>query len=164
MALLALLSPAALRLGTLYLAVTAVVLEILRLRVPAVGRGLAAVVPVYREREQERPSGAMWLSIGYAVAAWMPPHAAVAGILAGGLADPAGAVGGSRLGRGARKSLPGSLAVTVTALLAVRAAGLPWAAAAGAAATAAVVERWAGPLDDNLVIAPAVSLAVLLLA
>lgn len=102
----------------------------------------------------------MWLAIGYAVAAWMPPQAAVAGILAGGLADPAGAAVGSRWGHGVRKSLPGSIAVLATALLALRAIGLPWTVAAAAAITAALVERWSGRLDDNLVLAPAVSLVV----
>lgn len=148
----------------MYLAATAVLLEVLRLRVPAVRQGLATVVPVYRERERQRPSGAMWLALGYAVAAWMPPHAAVAGILAGGLADPAGAVVGSRFGDGAPKSHPGSLAVAVTALLVVHVAGVPWMAAAVAGAGAAVVERWSGPLDDNLLVAPVVGLVVALLA
>lgn len=163
-ALLVLVSPTALRLGTLYLAITAVILEATRLRVPAVRRALGAVIPVYREREAARPSGAMWLAIGYAVAAWMPPQAAVAGILAGGLADPAGAAVGSRLGRGVPKSLPGSVAVFGTALVVLLAIGLPWMVAAAAAATAALVERWAGRLDDNLVLAPAVGLVVGLLA
>jgi len=161
---LVLVSPAALRLGTLYLAATAVLLETLRLRVPAVRQGLAALVPVYRERERQRPSGAMWLALGYAVAAWMPPQAAVAGILAGGLADPAGALVGSRFGGGAAKSLPGSLAVAVTTLVAVRASGLPWMTAVVAGAVATVVERWSGPVDDNFVVAPSVALAVALLA
>jgi dolichol kinase len=157
-------SPGALRLGTLYLAATAVLLEVVRLRVPAVRQGLAAVVPVYRERERQRPSGAMWLALGYAVTAWVPPHAAVAGILAGGLADPAGAVVGSSFGGGAPKSRPGSLAVALTAALAVRVSGTPWTAAAVAGAVAAIVERWSAPIDDNLMVAPAVGLAVALLA
>lgn len=164
MALLALLSPAALRLGTAYLAITAVIVEALRLRVPVVGHALATVVPVYREREQRRPSGALWLAIGYALASWMPPGAAVAGIVAGGLADPAGAVVGARVGRGTGKTVAGSIAVAATTLVVVGATGMPWAVAGGAAAVAALVERWPGPFDDNLLVSPAVGAAVMLLA
>lgn len=164
-ALVGLVSPPVLRLATVYLAVTAVLLEVLRLRVPAVGRSLAALVPVYRDRERDRPSGAMWLAIGYAIAACVP-HAAAAmgGILAGGLADPAGAAVGSRLGRGARKSLAGSAAVGLVALAAGLAAGLPAAAGIGAGLAAALVERWPGPCDDNLLVAPAAALAAFALA
>jgi dolichol kinase len=164
-ALVGLASPAALRLTTAYLAVTAVLLEILRLRVAAVGRGLSALVPVYRDHERDRPSGAMWLAVGYAVAAWVPhPTAVLAGILAGGLADPAGALVGSRYGGGARKSLAGSVTVGVVALLTALVSGLPRAAVVGAALAAAAVERWPGPCDDNLLVAPATALAVFALA
>jgi dolichol kinase len=164
-AFVGLVSPSALRLTAAYIAVTAVLLEALRLRVPAVGRGLSALVPVYRDHERERPSGAMWLALGYAVAAWVPhPAAALAGILAGGLADPAGALVGSRYGGGARKSLAGSVTVGMVALLAALVTGLPRAAAVGAALAATVVERWPGPCDDNLLVAPATALAAFLLA
>jgi dolichol kinase len=164
-ALAGLFSPAALRLGTGYLATTAVLLEILRLRVPAVGRSLALLVPVYRERERDRPSGAMWLALGYAIAAWVPqPAAAMAGILAGGLADPAGALVGSRVGGGARKSAAGSAAVGVTALAAGWVVGLPPVAALGAALAALAAERWSGPCDDNLLVAPVAGLAAFGLA
>ena len=164
-ALLGLVSLSALRLATTYLAITAVLVEALRLRIPAVGRGLAAHVPVYRDHERERPSGAMWLALGYALAAWVPhPTAALTGILAGGLADPAAAMVGSRYGRGARKSLVGSAVVGIVALAAGLVTGLPLAAAGGAALAAAVVERWPGPCDDNLLVAPAAALAAFALA
>jgi dolichol kinase len=164
-ALLGLVSLPALRLATAYLAVTAVLVEALRLRVPGVGRGLAALVPVYREHERTRPSGAMWLALGYAIAACVPhPAAAMGGVLAGGLADPAGAWVGSRLGGGARKSVAGTAAVAAVALAAMLAAGLPPAAAAGAGLAAALVERWPGPCDDNLLVAPAAALAAFALA
>lgn len=164
-ALLGLVSHPALRLATAYLAITAVLLEALRLRVPAVRRGLAVHIPVYRDHERERPSGAMWLMLGYAIAAWVPhPAAALAGILAGGLADPAGAMIGSRHGRGARKSLVGSATVGIVALAAGLVTGLPPAAAGGAALAAAVMERWPGPCDDNLLVAPAAALAAFALA
>jgi len=164
-ALVGLVSPAALRLTTAYLAVTAGLLEVLRLRVPAVGRGLSALVPVYRDHERDRPSGAMWLAVGYAVAAWVPhPAAVLAGLLAGGLADPTGALVGSRYGGGARKSLAGSVTVGVVTLLAALASGLPRAAVVGAALAAMAVERWPGPFDDNLLVAPATALAAFALA
>jgi dolichol kinase len=163
--LLGLVSLSALRLATTYLAITAVLVEALRLRIPAVRRGLAAHVPVYRDHERERPSGAVWLALGYAMAAWVPhPTAALTGILAGGLADPAGAMVGSRYGRGARKSLVGSAVVGMVALAAGLVTGLPLAAAGGAALAAAVVERWPGPCDDNLLVAPAAALAAFTLA
>lgn len=164
-ALLGLLSPHALRLATAYVAATAILVELLRLRVPAVERGLSALVPVFRNRERAQPSGAMWLALGYVAAAWVPhPTASLAGILVGGLADPAGALVGSRYGGGAPKSLAGSAAVGAVALVAVLLTGLPLAAAAGAALAATVVERWPGPCDDNLLVPPAAALAAFALA
>jgi dolichol kinase len=87
------------------------------------------------------------------------PTAPLAGILVGGLADPAGALVGSRYGGGAPKSIAGSAAVGVTAVVAALLTGLPLAAAAGAAVAATVVERWPGPCDDNLLVPPAAALA-----
>jgi len=152
-------SPQALRLGTGALAVAAIVLDVIRLRVPRLGGAVEELVPVYRDRERRRPSGALWLALGYAACAWVPGNAAVAGILAGGLADPVGAMVGSQFGRAVPKSIPGSLAVAAVALRAARAAGLPWPAAAGAALAASAVERWHGPFDDNLLVGPAAAIA-----
>lgn len=163
-ALLTLISPAALRVGTAYLAVTALALELVRLRVPAVAVVMARMVPVYRAHERRRPSGAMWLMLGYAVCAWFPSPAALAGILAGGLGDPAGAVVGSRFGRGAPKSVPGSAAVAGVTLAAGVAAGAPWPAAVLAGLAAAAVERWSGSVDDNLLVGPVTAAVVFTLA
>lgn len=163
-ALLVLVSPAALRLGTAYLAASMLALEIARLRSDAVAGALARWIPVYREREHRRPSGAMWLLAAYAVCAWLPAPASVAGILAGGLADPAGAAVGSRFGGGARKSLAGSGAVAAVGILVIRLAGVPWPAAAAAGLAAAVAERVSGPLDDNLVVAPVAGIVAAALA
>jgi dolichol kinase len=162
--LLILLSPTALRVGTAYLAATMLALEVARLRSAAVSTVLSRWIPVYRERERARPSGALWLLLAYAACAWFPPPASVAGILAGGLADPAGAAVGSRAGAGSGKSLSGSVAVTAVSVLAIRAAGAPWRAAVPAGLAAAVVERWAGPIDDNLLVAPVAAAVVALLA
>jgi hypothetical protein len=43
-----------------------VVFEGARLSLPGFHSLLARYLPVFREREQHRPSGAMWLSVGYA--------------------------------------------------------------------------------------------------
>jgi dolichol kinase len=164
LALLGLTSLGALRAVAVCLAVASVVVEFLRLRIPAVGRSLATRVPVYRDRERTRPSGAMWLALGYAIVVWLPPPAGVAGLLVGALADPAGALVGSRFGRGARKSLPGSAAVAFTAAGAVLVVGLPLGTALLAGIAAAAAERWSGPLDDNLLVAPAAGLVIALVA
>lgn len=163
-ALLILISPAALRLGTAALALTMLALEVARLRSAAVGRALARLVPVYRDRERRRPSGALWLLVAYAACAWFPHLAALAGILAGGLADPAGAAVGTRFGRGAGKSVPGSAAVVAVAILVTRAVGAPWPTAVAAGVAAGIAERWSGPLDDNLVVAPVAAAVVAALA
>jgi len=163
-ALLSLVSPSALRAGTAYLAVTAVVLEIVRLRVPGVAAIMARMIPVYREPERRRPSGALWLMLGYAVCAWFPSPGAVAGILAAGLGDPAGAMVGTRYGRGAPKSIPGSAAVAGSTLVMAAVVGAPWTVALVAGVAAAVVERWSGPLDDNLLVGPVTAAVVSVLA
>lgn len=164
LALPALWSPAAFRLITVYVAVTAVIVEVLRLRIPALRVWLARAVPVYRDPERERPSGAMWLTVGYAIAAQLPLPAGVAGLCAGALADPAGALAGTRFGGGRPKSVVGSAAVAVVAAAGVWTLGLgPLPALAGGLAGAAV-ERWAGPLDDNLLVAPTVAAVAALLA
>lgn len=163
-ALLSLLSPAALRLGTAYLAVSMLVLEAARLGSGPVAAALSRWIPVYRERERRRPSGALWLLVAYAACAWFPSPAAVAGILAGGLADPAGSAVGSRFGRGAGKSLAGSAAVAAVAILVIGALGVPWGQAGLAGLAAAVAERSTGPIDDNLVVGPAAALVVAVLA
>jgi dolichol kinase len=162
--LLALISPAALRLGTAYVAATMLALEVARLRSDAVAGVLSRMVPVYRDRERRRPSGALWLLLAYAACAWFPHSAALAGILVAGLADPAGAVVGTRFGSGAGKSLPGSMAVASVATLVAAAIGVPWLTAVLAGAAAAGAERWSGPVDDNLVVGPVTAAVVAALA
>ncbi len=164
LAVLGLTSLGSLRAVTVCLAAAGVLVESLRLRIPAVRRSLERLVPVYRDRERTRPSGAMWLAVGYAIVVWLPPPAGVAGLLVGALADPAGALVGSRFGRGARKSMVGSAAVALTAAGAVLVLGLPLRAAVLAGVAAAAAERWSGPLDDNLLVAPAAGLVVALVA
>lgn len=141
--------------------IAAVLFEAARLHWPAVAAWAARTVPVFRPGEGRKPSGAGWLFLGYALAAWFPPPAPAAAVLAGALADPAAAVIGRRFGAaGARKSWPG----TATAFLVAAAAVWVWGAAppAGllAGAVAAALERWPGPFDDNLLVAPGVGLVV----
>lgn len=139
-------------------------LELVRLRVPALAGALAARLPVFRPREARGVSGAVWLWIGYAIASWLPPPAAVGGILVGALADPAAALVGSRWGRGAPKSWQGTAAVIGVAAVALVVAGFGWPGVLVGAVAAGVIERWPGPLDDNLVVPPGVAAVVWLLA
>ena len=68
------------------------------------------------------------------------------------LADPAAALVGSRFGRGAAKSVPGSLACAGVAAVVLAVLGVPPAALVVAAVGAAVAERapWRG--TDNLAV------------
>jgi dolichol kinase len=154
----------AFRLVALWGATLAASVELLRLSSPRVGRWLAARVPVYRPGETQRPSGAMWLAFGYALAAWVALPAAVAGILAGALADPAAAWCGQRWGRGAGKSWIGSGAVLVVTAGVTMAVGVAPLTAVLAGLVASALERWSGPVNDNLLIAPGVAVFVALLA
>ena len=153
-----------LRLWLSGLAVAATAIETLRLRVESFASLLASAVPAFRPEESRRPSGAFWLLIGYAGASWVPVPGPAAGILAAALADPVAAVAGGRWGGGARKSLIGTGAVLVVCAVVFVALGLsPQAVVAGAIAAAAL-ERWSGPLDDNLVLAPGTAATVWLLS
>jgi dolichol kinase len=134
-------------------------LEAVRLSRAGLHTLLARAIPVFRASEAHRPSGATWLAVGYALSVWLPPPGPQAGLLVGGLADPAASLAGSRWGRRAgasgeaeRKTLVGTLAFAAVAAAALLAAGLDPAAVALTAAAAAVVERFAGAVDDNLVV------------
>jgi dolichol kinase len=153
-----------LRVATMLLAAGALVFELARLRVPAFQQVVAAALPVYRPHEVAHPSGALWLALGYAVAAWFPAPAATAGILAAALADPAASLVGGRWGRGSPKSWAGTGTVLLIVTVAAAVVGVRFPAAVAVGAVGGAVERWSGPLDDNLVIAPAVAAAVALLA
>ncbi len=138
----------------------AVAFEALRLASPRVRDLAARLVPVFRDREARRPSGAAWLFLGYALCAWMPLPATMSAVVAGALADPAAALVGARLGHGLPKSWPGTAAAFVVGLVALRLiVHLSLPAAALTAVVAALLERWPGPFDDNLLIAPGAGLA-----
>jgi len=129
-AFLGLLSGGVLRATTLALALAALALEWLRLHHAGFRQWVGRLLPVFREREELRPSGAMWLAIGYAMASWVPMPAPSAGILAAALGDPAASWVGSRWGSGPRKSWIGTLAMMLAAGLAVactvRCCGARW--------------------------------------
>jgi dolichol kinase len=157
----------ALRVVTLVLFAVAALAEGARLASPSLARWAARVVPVYRPDESRRPSGAFWLAAGYGIAAWLPgvtPVAAAAGIAVAALADPAAAWVGSMFARSPGKSWVGSSAAFAVAWLALMLLGLPLGEASIGALVGALAERVPGPVNDNLVIAPAVALAVLALA
>ncbi len=150
-----------LRAALLAAGLAAVMFEVLRLGLSPVRDFTARLVPVFRPQEARRPSGAAWLFLGYALSAWLPPPATVSAVLAGALADPAAAVVGMRLGGGLAKSWPGTFAAFAVATAALWWIGdIHFLAALVAGAVAAVLERWPGPLDDNLLIAPGVGLTV----
>ncbi len=144
--------------------VLVVAVEIARLRVPAIHARLAVLVPVFRESETHRVSGAAWLWLAYSIASLLPAPAPAAGILVAALCDPAASVVGQRFGAAGRKTWAGSFGAFVVACVSLIALGFSWPAVAGAGALATVLERWPGPFDDNLLIAPGVAAAVLALA
>jgi dolichol kinase len=160
----ALRSSAMLRLGLLWVAVLAVLVEFARLASPRAEQWLATHLPVYRAQEARRASGALWLAFGYVIAGWLPMPAPVAGILAGAVADPAASWVGARWGKGARKSWAGSSAAFLVTVAAAMAVGAAPVAGVVAGLVGAALERWSGPFDDNLLVAPGVAVTVALLA
>lgn len=141
-------------------------LEVVRLTNARVAAGLAHHVPVFRAVETRQPSGAAWLGAAYLVAAWFPPPVPVAAILIAALADPAASLAGARLAPGhreRRKTMAGSAAHAVVAGVVLGALAYPWPTAVGVALLATALERWSAPLDDNLIVAPSVAVALTLL-
>lgn len=104
--------------------------------------------------EVTRLTGATHLSVGFTVTAVILPGApTLAGILFAGVADPVAAVVGRRFGRvryPGGKSVVGSLAFLVAALVLGLAVGLGTGAAVLVAGVLTVVEAFTLPIDDNL--------------
>ena len=149
-----------LRLVLTAMASGAVLFEWLRIRNPRFNAIIEKAVPVFRARERRRPSGAFWLIVGYALAAWAPVPGPSAGILVGALADPAASLIGSRWGGGKAKSLVGTTAVIAVSMGVLGMLGMPWLVVLPASLAAGGLERWAGSVDDNLLVAPGVSAIV----
>jgi dolichol kinase len=142
------------------LAVVAIAGEVMRIRFPGFRAFLARAVPAFRPEEAHRPSGALWLCLGYTAATWVPIPGPAAGVLVAAVADPVASAVGGRWGGGAAKSWIGTVAAMVVAALSLAALGLALPSVAAGAIAAAALERWSRPLDDNLVVAPGVALAV----
>ena len=139
-----------------------VLLEFVRLSVPSVRETVGRMVPVFRSGETSTPSGAMWLGVGFALAALVPPPAPVAGILVAALADPAASLVGTWHRAPGRKTWQGSLAHAITASAVLALLGWPVLAVFAGATVATTLERVSFGLNDNLVVAPATALTVLL--
>jgi dolichol kinase len=152
-------SPELLRNGLMGCAAGAVILDSLRVTRPAFGAFFTGLVPVFRTSESTRLSGATWLCIGYALAAWFPHPAVTAGILTGALADPAASWAGTTFSKpSTKKTWIGSGAAALAAALVLLTIGFPLIVVGGGAVVAMALERWPGPLNDNLVVAPGVAL------
>ena len=147
------------------LAVVAVGLEVARHAWPAVRRGVDAVGgTLFRPEEAHGVSGPATLAWGYALS-WVlfAPAVAAAAIVVGALADPAAALVGRRLGRGAPKSPAGSAACAAVSAAVLLLAGAGAPAAAAGAALVALAERAPWPGVDNLLVPLAAGAALTLL-
>ncbi len=154
-------SPVLLRNGLMGCAALAVVLDSMRVMRPAFGAFVAGLVPVFRASESTGLSGATWLCLGYAFASWFPMPAVTAGVLAGAFADPAASWAGSMVAKPSpKKTWVGSGAAAIVAAVALFTTGIPLIVVVGGAVGAMALERWSGPLNDNLVLAPGVALIV----
>jgi len=144
--------------------VLGLVFEIVRINALKLPPLLSRLSMLFRSGEANRPSGAWWLSVGYCVAAWVPQPGAAAGIIVGALADPAASLVGSSRGQSSSKTAHGSGAAFAVSIVVLVCVGLPWIPILGGAVVGTVLERWSGPFDDNLIVAPGVAAAVWLLA
>ncbi len=144
-------------------AILVLLVDGLRLTTPLFRDMLTRLFPIFRPHEVHRPSGGSWLWVGYAAAVLLPPRAAIAGILVAAFADPVAATVGRRFGSPLRKSWQGTLAALVVGIGALLVVRFPWSVAFAGAAAGALLERWSGPLDDNLLVAPGVAGVVTIL-
>lgn len=137
-------------------ALLALTIELARMYVPLIRRAFyRAFGFMLRPHEAHRLTGATTLAVGFAAAVLLfPPHIAAIGLLYAGIGDAAAAIIGRRWGRhrtARGKSLEGSAAFFVTAVLAGWAApaiGVLPAVLAAFATT--LLETASPPIDDNL--------------
>ena len=153
-----------LRVTLAVVAVLALALDSTRIKWGAVSRHFRRLVPLFRPAESARLNGATWLCLGYALAAWFPPLAPVGGILVAALADPAASLVGTWGRDSGHKTLRGSAAALAVSLAALWLVGFSWPPVICGAVVGTILERWSGPLDDNLLIAPGVACVVWLTA
>ena len=153
-----------LRLALVCAAVVALLLDWARTRLSTWGDYLERLAPLFKPAEANRLNGATWLCVGYALASWFPPMAPAGGILVAALADPAAALAGGLAGPSRGKTAHGSVAALMVSLVGLWLVGFSWPATLCGAVVGAVLERWPGPLDDNVLIAPGVACVVWLTA
>jgi dolichol kinase len=144
----------------MFLAAVWLLVEGVRLRRPRIHEAFATVLPVFRDVETMRVSGAGWLMVGYAITVWFPQPAATAGILVAALADPMASAIGTRFSRDKNKTWAGSVAFLAVATAVLWSVGSRGPSVAIIAVIGAVLERWPLGLNDNLVVAPAIAAAV----
>ncbi len=152
-----------LRVVLIAVSIFAITADVLRLKIPKLGAAVARFIPMFREREGKSFSGAMWLSLGYMAASLFSTPASICGIVVGALSDPAASLVGSRYGDPDKKTWIGSTAAVIVAFVVLLLTGIPWPAVVSGAVTATILERWSGPINDNLVIAPGTALIVWLM-
>lgn len=158
------ISLVAFRATVIGMALLVVAVDVTRLAHAPFDAWVRRTIPVFRSREARRVSGASWLWLGYAAAVSLPPRAAVAGIVVAALADPVASLVGGRFGRAGRKTWIGSSAMLAVALVLLAVMRLGWGTVLMAGLAAAIVERWPGRVDDNLLIPPVVAAVVTMTA
>lgn len=152
-------------------ALLALAIEVLRNVWPGFATAFSgAFGALLRTHERRGLTGATWLALTMALVLWLAPlNAAIASLWAAAVGDAAAAVVGRSVTRwrgqqGAGKTLAGSLAALIATTL-----GVLWLTPASAlvalllGAGAALAERPALPVDDNLRIGLAVALAATVL-
>lgn len=152
-------------------AVLALATEALRSSWPAFAKAFSAAFgAMLRTHEQGKLTGATWLALAMATVLWFAPlNSAIAALWAAALGDAAAAVVGRSATRWTRRPANGKTLAGSAAALVVTAAGVLWLTPASVSvalllgAVAAIAERPAKPLDDNLRIALAVALTAALL-
>lgn len=143
----------------------ALAVELARRVSPAAARLFGRLAGLLKDRERVGLTGATTLSMGFTVAAALFPGApTMFGILVTGLADPAASVVGvrGRLRYPGGKSVAGSAAFLVVALLVALGLGLEPGPAAVTALMLTALEAIGSPIDDNLYLPVAGALALVL--
>jgi dolichol kinase len=158
----------------------AVVVELARRRVPAVGMRFdwffGAMLrtnerSAFRRDGHAAITGATWLALALLGAVALLNRApAVAAMWCATAGDPAAALVGiwwsnrRRTAAPAHKSIAGSVACGIVAFIGIRfIAGFAWPAALGLGGVAMLAERFSAPVDDNLAIVAFVGVAASLL-
>lgn len=142
-------------------------LDLVRLSNPEVNRlFFRSFTLLASPRETARPASSTWYLLGVLLTLILfPRDAALGGILALAIADPAASLVGRRWGRKGfgKGTVEGSLVFAAVAFGAL-AFWAPWPQALGGAVLSALVEALPWPVDDNLAVPLAAAGALLLLS